>query len=178
MMFPRVISKLFGALFIFGLINNSGAQTTIAECEVDFVGLQMVDCPPWEDGAPTYPYNCRKFIVCTNGNPIVPCCPPFTVWDQNLLVCNHESVTPCVIVTTTEYATDSTTTPTTTPTTITPTTTTPTTTTPTTTTPTTTTPTTTTPTTTRQTTTPRPIYNVTPPPGGAILSLELLFLLP
>lgn len=63
----------------------------------------MGEGPPWEEGQPTYfpyPYDCRKFIECTNGVPIVHNCAPLTVWDQSLLTCNHESVTSCVIVTT------------------------------------------------------------------------------
>ncbi|XP_035701257.1 integumentary mucin C.1-like, partial [Folsomia candida] len=130
---------------------------------------QAVYCPQWEGGIPTYhpfAYDCRKFIQCTNGYPVVHCCAPGTVWDQGLHTCNHAANSPCVIVTTTptpsptlitseetETLSTTTTPTTTTPTTTTPTTTTPTTTTPTTTTPTTTTPTTTTPTTTTPTTT-------------------------
>ncbi|XP_021959337.1 mucin-17 [Folsomia candida] len=142
---------------IFLLYCSIRSDCKVLECVGD---PQLVDCPPWEEGVPTYhpyPYDCRKFIECTNGDAVVQCCAPGTVWDQDLLVCNHEGVTPCVIVTTTLVpgtTTPTTTTPTTTtPTTTTPTTTTPTTTTPTTTTPTTTTPTTTTPTTTTPTTT-------------------------
>ncbi|XP_035711097.1 integumentary mucin C.1-like [Folsomia candida] len=125
-------------------------------------------CPKWEP-LPTYhpyPYDCKKFLECSNGVAVGQCCSPGTVWDQSMLVCNHEGSTPCVIFTTPPptTTTPTTTTPTTTtsttttPTTSTPTTTTPTTTTPTTTTttkPTTTTPTTTTPTTTTPTTTPK-----------------------
>ncbi|OXA47795.1 hypothetical protein Fcan01_17085 [Folsomia candida] len=162
------------SFLVFG--NSSYAEVNSEEIYAEFtMEERIVDCPSWEDGIPTYlpfPYDCRKFVVCTNGYPIVYDCPPFTVWDQDLLTCNHEGITPCVIVTTespiewtspeTEEPTtteQTTTTPTTTtqttttPTTTTPTTTTPTTTTPTTTTPTTTTPTTTTPTTTTPTTT-------------------------
>lgn len=65
--------------------------------------MQLVDCPTWEEGMPTYfpyPHDCRKFIVCTNGHPILQCCAPGTVWDNDASICNHESVTPCVTVTT------------------------------------------------------------------------------
>ncbi|XP_035712573.1 mucin-5AC [Folsomia candida] len=126
-------------LFLFTL-----SDSKVLQCDGE---PELTDCPSWEEGVPTYlpfPYDCRKFIVCTNGYPIVQCCPPSTVWNQDLLVCDHESWTPCVIVTTppTPDLTSPTTAesqspPTTTPTTSTPTTTIPTTTAPTTTIPTT-----------------------------------------
>ncbi|CAL8097357.1 unnamed protein product [Orchesella dallaii] len=129
------------------------------KCSSDEHLMDPPECPGHEDGLPTYfpyPYDCSKYFECTNGAARCIQCAVGTVWDQDLLVCNHEASTPCNIITTSRTTTteQTTTTPTTTtPTTTTPTTTTPTTTTPTTTTPTTTTPTTTTPTTTTPTTT-------------------------
>ncbi|XP_021959384.1 uncharacterized protein LOC110855275 isoform X2 [Folsomia candida] len=132
--------KHFFYLVLFIIVRSSTALHNVADVEV-----KVYECPPWE-GVPTYwpyPYDCRKFIECSNGEAIVHSCPPFTVWDQALFVCNHESVTPCLIVTTETPASTSTTSGSTTAT-------------PTTTTPTTTTPITNTPTTTTLTTTTTP----------------------
>lgn len=70
-----------------------------------FSNLQPIgfrDCPTDDPiDNPSYfpfPYDCKKFIICTNGVPVVECCPEGTVWNQNLEVCDHDIE--CVILTT------------------------------------------------------------------------------
>ncbi|OXA48550.1 Endochitinase [Folsomia candida] len=90
-------------LMLSFVVSTIARQTGLLDCNPDKEDLEVV-CPPWEEGVPTYlpyPYDCRKFIECSNGVPYVQCCAPSTVWDQGLSVCNHEAFTPCVIVTTT-----------------------------------------------------------------------------
>ncbi|CAL8092057.1 unnamed protein product [Orchesella dallaii] len=136
--------KVFPTILLLAVgIAVAASQTPpdYATCDVGDDDLNPPDCPPDGTGDATYfpfPYDCTKYFECTNGDARCIQCPVETVWDQDLLTCNHESSSACVTATTTGRPT------TTTPTTTTPTTTTPTTTTPTTTTPTTTTPTTTT----------------------------------
>ncbi|XP_042234427.1 peritrophin-1-like isoform X2 [Homarus americanus] len=43
-----------------------------------------------------HPTDCRKFIQCAAYGPQEMPCAPGTVWDQNLLTCNHENSTQCV----------------------------------------------------------------------------------
>ncbi|XP_069997704.1 mucin-5AC [Penaeus vannamei] len=44
-----------------------------------------------------HPSDCHMFIQCTPYGPQEMPCAPGTVWDQDLLTCNHEATTPCVI---------------------------------------------------------------------------------
>lgn len=103
----KTFSQIFVAVALFASVHSQQSSTpqtstTPLVCDHDpFV--ELPPCPGWEEGTPTYwpfPYDCRRFIECTNGFAKVQCCPTGTVWDQDLTVCNHESFTPCMTVTT------------------------------------------------------------------------------
>jgi len=61
------------------------------------------DCPSWEPEVTyyPYPYDCRKYFQCSNGEAICMKCDNVTVWNQVKHVCDMEVDIGCVIVTTT-----------------------------------------------------------------------------
>jgi len=72
-------------------------------CPVDDQMEPPAQCPPHEED-PTfmpYPYDCRKYFQCSNGQAICMQCAAGTVWNQNLRVCDDETQYPCDIITTT-----------------------------------------------------------------------------
>ncbi|KAG0700419.1 Peritrophin-1 [Chionoecetes opilio] len=66
------------------------------ECNAFYDSSQFpcVDCSGGQQYFP-HPTNCRMFIQCAPYGPQPMPCGNDTIWDQRLLTCNHEDITPC-----------------------------------------------------------------------------------
>lgn len=54
-----------------------------------------IGCPPQSNGRYAHPYDCTKFIMCSNGIPHVQNCGPGTAWNKAMEVCDFKDKVDC-----------------------------------------------------------------------------------
>ncbi|XP_042234429.1 uncharacterized protein PB18E9.04c-like [Homarus americanus] len=76
-------------------ITNTTTTTTTTPTTTNRPNFPCIDCSSGQQYF-QHPTDCHKFIQCAPYGPQEMPCAPGTVWDQNLLTCNHQHSTQCV----------------------------------------------------------------------------------